>query len=148
MPSLLASSRVFYCPRWFLSETLYHWQILRLLSRNSCCQGKPPLPLMSPRPPAGRDLWPLARGQPAGQLDKPAGHTALGLCSPGGADPSLQVPCPRGGLAVRQVTRGSEPLCGLRGFLFFPSHQKSSPSVPCPSLGLQAHTFSEAFSNR
>ena len=65
MPSLLASSRVFYCPRWFLSETLYHWQILRLLSRNSCCQGKPPLPLVSPRPPAGRDLWPLARGQPA-----------------------------------------------------------------------------------
>ena len=60
MPSLLASSRVFYCSQSFLSETLYHWQILRPLCRNSCCQGKPPLPFVSPRPQGRR--WPVTSG--------------------------------------------------------------------------------------
>ena len=75
MPSLLVSSRVFYCSQSFLSETLYHWQIPRLLCRNSCCQGKPPLPFVSPRP-QGRP-WPVTSGsQSCCQREKARGQPA------------------------------------------------------------------------
>ena len=142
MPSLLASSRVFYCSQSFLSETLYHWQILRPLCRNSCCQGKPPLPFVSPRP-QGRP-WPVtsgsrsccqrekARGQPvsAGRarawthrpgalLSTRCWPLAAGALSPGAA------------LLSRRVTRGSDLSAVWEGFSS--SHFVRRALTPCPA---------------
>ena len=131
MPSLLASSRVFYCPQWFLSETLYHWQILRLLSRNSCCQGKPLLPLVSPRPRAGRDLWPLARGQPASAGQAGRDTPPWGPALQEGLTPRCRCPVPGAALLSVRWPEAQSLSAVWEGFS--PSRLVRRARPPCPA---------------